>query len=81
MELHEIRTTVEIDHVKLNVRFPGQLSFQFKNGILYLMQTSFTKTLAKCVRSSEGLARLEKRLVSSLKRRLMPERKTMSRQV
>ena len=31
MELHSVQITVHIENVKLNVRFPGQLSFQFKN--------------------------------------------------
>ncbi len=43
MELHEVKTTVTIDTVKLNVRFPGQLSFQLKNSTPLDTQLTSTK--------------------------------------
>ncbi len=52
MELYSIKTVVEIEKVKLNIRFPGQLSFQFKNGNIHNTQSIYTKTFPKCISSS-----------------------------
>lgn len=51
MELHEVKTTVLIQQVKLNVRFPGQLSFSFKNRISFSTQLTFIRRWTKCTLS------------------------------
>lgn len=67
MELHEVKTTVTIDTVKLNVRFPGQLSFQLKNSTSSNTQPSSTKISTLCTPSPTANAKFRKQLRSQPK--------------